>query len=111
TNLDTIPAIDSLWSWSFGDNGVSFLQSPSHYYFLPGIYNVILTVTAKTGCVTSITKPVEVKPNPVADFVTAPACLNTPYALQDISHVASGSIKKWHWNFGNGDSSDVQLPQ
>ncbi len=111
TNLDSLPALDSLWSWSFGDTEVSFIQSPSHYYFLPGIYSVTLTVTSNSSCVNSITKSVEVKPNPVANFVVAPGCINTPYTFQDISHVASGTITKWNWTFGNGDSSNVQFPQ
>ncbi len=46
------------WSWDFGDNSSSTLQSPSHIYSSPGSYEVTLTVnnslgsSSKTGYIT-----------------------------------------------------------
>ena len=34
------------WNWDFGDSTHSTLQDPTHIYAEPGIYNVILTVSA-----------------------------------------------------------------
>jgi PKD repeat protein len=41
------------WSWSFGDNGTSTVQSPSHTYTTAGIYTVNLTATNAGGSNTS----------------------------------------------------------
>ncbi|MEJ2719894.1 MAG: PKD domain-containing protein, partial [bacterium] len=37
------------WSWSFGDQGTSTAQNPSHTYTSPGTYTVSLTVTNAAG--------------------------------------------------------------
>lgn len=37
------------WSWSFGDDGTSAAQNPSHEYSDPGTYTVTLTVTNANG--------------------------------------------------------------
>ena len=41
--------VDS-WSWDFGDNTNSTMQSPTHVYALPGNYYVCLTITTDSGC-------------------------------------------------------------
>jgi predicted CXXCH cytochrome family protein len=41
------------WSWTFGDGGVSTLQSPSHTYAAAGTYTVSLTVTRTSGGLSS----------------------------------------------------------
>ncbi len=54
------------WSWTFGDGGVSSLQSPSHTYAAAGTYTVTLTAAnaagsdgeTKTGYITVTTTPV-----------------------------------------------------
>ena len=37
------------WTWDFGDNDSAFIQSPSHIYQAPGIYDVSLSVNAMDG--------------------------------------------------------------
>ncbi|MCK6686042.1 MAG: aryl-sulfate sulfotransferase, partial [Thermoanaerobaculia bacterium] len=37
------------WSWSFGDNGTSTLQNPSHVFASAGTYTVTLTATNASG--------------------------------------------------------------
>jgi len=39
----------SVWSWSFGDGGISNGQNPNHLYTAPGTYTVSLTVTSPGG--------------------------------------------------------------
>lgn len=43
------------WQWNFGDAGTSTLQSPSHTYLSPGVYNVTLIATGSGNCVGSDT--------------------------------------------------------
>jgi PKD repeat protein len=42
------------WLWDFGDNNTSTEENPWHKYEYEGIYNVILTVASKDGCIDSV---------------------------------------------------------
>lgn len=44
---------DSLYLWRFGDGTTSTEENPYHKYEKEGVYNVMLTVTSKDGCVDS----------------------------------------------------------
>lgn len=52
TSTDSDGLIAS-WSWAFGDNGTSALQSPVHTYSVYGTYSVSLTVTDNDGATAS----------------------------------------------------------
>tara|TARA_B100001142_G_scaffold330275_1_gene397548 strand:- start:27340 stop:28617 length:1278 start_codon:yes stop_codon:yes gene_type:complete len=52
-------SINSIYSlWDFGDSTFSAIESPTHIYNDPGIYNVMLTVTDTNQCIDSISKQV-----------------------------------------------------
>lgn len=111
TDLTLPTGLDTAWVWNFGDGTYNNLQNPAHFYSSPGTYSVTLTVTAHgSGCVTPVTKQVAVSPIPVADFHHIPACINTPYQFIDSSHVSTGNIVTWKWNFAGLDSSSLQNP-
>ncbi len=42
---ETELVVDS-WSWDFGDSQQSYIQSPSHTYELPGIYDVVVEINS-----------------------------------------------------------------
>ncbi len=88
---------DSTYLWNFGDNQTNQLREPAHYYAYPGSYTVRLNVMAKSGCQASATKQVSVSPIPVADFLTTPACINSPYQIIDNSTISTGTINNWEW--------------
>ncbi|MBI3500468.1 MAG: gliding motility-associated C-terminal domain-containing protein [Bacteroidetes bacterium] len=50
------------WKWSFGDGANSSLENPVHTYAQTGIYVVKLITLNNGGCIDSIIKTVEVKP-------------------------------------------------
>ena len=50
------------WNWDFGDGLFSSVQNPVHSYSIEGIYTVKLVTTNNGGCIDSIVKTVEVKP-------------------------------------------------
>ena len=50
------------WDWDFGDGGTSSLKDPFHKYAKVGVYTVRLITTNTGGCVDTILKTVEVKP-------------------------------------------------
>jgi gliding motility-associated-like protein len=52
----------TIWNWDFGDSTFSTLQNPQHTYVQTGIYTVKLIGYNNDGCVDSVVKTVEVKP-------------------------------------------------
>lgn len=61
------------WEWDFDDGSpLKSGQNINHLYRNAGVFNVTLIVTDSLGCSNSLVKPslVNVKPKPVADFVS-----------------------------------------
>lgn len=50
------------WTWSFGDGATSSQQNPHHTYSQTGVYTVKLFTINDGGCVDSIVRSIEVKP-------------------------------------------------
>jgi gliding motility-associated-like protein len=105
------PGIITQWNWNFGDGNFSTMNNPVHTFSAPAIYNVLLTVTSSDGCVNSITKPVDVKPKPNADFsmTNNPTVANEVVYFSDFS-TPIGNINNWYWNFGDSYVSNIQNP-
>ena len=97
------------WNWNFGDGNTSTSQNPSHTYTTAGSYTVTLQVTNAQGCpsvASSATRTVIVNQLPAADFNTSlPGCVNRNITFTDISVPNSGSIIKWNWNYGDGNTA------
>ncbi len=100
------------WNWNFGDTGKDTInKNPPHIYALPGLYNVVLIVTSSKGCKNLITKPVNVNPQPTAEFglTNNPTlALETVY-FSDFS-TPVGTLVNWYWNFGDSTGAAVQNP-
>ncbi len=60
TSVDSGSGLSNSWSWTFGDNGTSNVQNPSHTYAAAGTYTVTLVTTSDSGCVDTITRTVVV---------------------------------------------------
>ncbi|WP_114778747.1 PKD domain-containing protein [Botryobacter ruber] len=50
------------------------------------------------------------KPRPVASFSFVTQCAGVPVAFQGTASVASGTIARYEWDFGDGKTADVQNP-
>lgn len=102
------------WFWDFGDGTTSTVQHPSHYYSIPGTYDVMLVITNPQGCTDTIIKPhyISVDPGPAADFVTDTAvCVPETITFTDASvSDTSIAIASWQWDFGDGGTSTEQNP-
>jgi PKD repeat protein len=48
------------YSWTFGDNGTSSEQNPSHIYATAGLFNVTLSATGDNGCSASLTQEISI---------------------------------------------------
>lgn len=93
------------WLWLFGDGTSSTQQNPKHSYTDTGYLNVSLIVS-QYECYDTLTlnNYVYVKA-PVAKFDYSSDC-SSPYTYNFIDH--SIAPETWHWDFGDGNTSDMQ---
>lgn len=98
------------WQWDFGDGKRSTEQNPTHTYWVPGVYTVILTVSNEYGQadVTKI-QYITVVGDLVAKFNADPASGKAPLAVK-FEDRSTGGPTAWTWDFGDGTTSDVQNP-
>ena len=99
------------WTWNFGDPGsgasnTSTLQNPTHSFAASGTYTVTLTVGSNNSCNSpQVTKQVVINARPQAGYIVPQVCLSDTYAqFTDTSHIATGTITGWAWNFGDPGS-------
>ena len=99
----------SRFEWDFGDGNVSNLENPKYFYESPGTYDAKLVVTNNNGCKDSTTQEIIVRPVPSANFSVAPDCDNLTYQFTDQT-VSSAFIETYHWDFGDGQTSNEENP-
>ncbi|MCD6380117.1 PKD domain-containing protein, partial [bacterium] len=98
------------WSWDFGDDSTSVLQSPSHTYAAPGIYTVTLTVTGPGGSDDEIkTDYITVGDVVTASFAASDTSGPSPLTV-DFTDLSTGDPDSWSWNFGDDSTSTDQSP-
>jgi len=98
------------WSWDFGDNTASPIQSPAHIYATAGTYNVALTVTSAFGCTNTYHSNVNIFPDPVAAFAGANVCYSNATQFFNQSYVTGGSSFTSLWSYNDGTSSIAGNP-
>ncbi|MBI4929604.1 MAG: PKD domain-containing protein [Bacteroidetes bacterium] len=99
----------TMWNWSMpgGIPPSDTSQNTSTTYFSAGSHVVTLTVTTQLGCTSSVSLPVQVYNNPVANFSgsgsgCAPLCVMN---YTDFSTSTDGNLASWLWNFSGGSPS------
>ncbi|PCH69250.1 MAG: hypothetical protein COC01_01795, partial [Bacteroidetes bacterium] len=78
--LDASSGPPTSWFWNFGDSldvdanseNTSILQNPDHWWYYPGVKNVLLVVYNQFGCLDSVIKDVIVKLDPGINTVITP---------------------------------------
>ncbi len=99
------------WSWDFGDGNFSFEQNPLHAYSENGIYEVCLRVldfNFQSSNLFCKTIEINYDPSCEAGFTFSPLPDNPfSYTFNDNS---TGNIAEWFWDFGDGNSSNIQNP-
>jgi len=98
------------WQWNFGDGNTSNQQNPSHQYGGSGTYFVQLIVENDLGCSDTVVHIVIADSLPTAQFIAAAVCLGDTMFFSDISLPNGGTINSWHWDFGDGNTSNQQHP-
>jgi len=98
------------FEWDFGDGASSTERQPVHVFAGVGHYDVTLTVRGPSG-VGTLERPglIEVLQPLVAafDFVSAGGTAPEDVQFQDHS---LGGAASWHWDFGDGRTSDARSP-
>lgn len=98
--------------WNFGDGTSSTQVNPSHIYSAAGNYDVKLICTAIAGCSGSIIKSQYIKiqlPSVTINNLPKKGC--APLDCNFIPSVTSNdSVVSYHWDFGDGSTSNVKNP-
>ncbi len=105
TNLST--GADS-YLWDFGDGTTSSLFSPQHYFIGLGYHDITLTANKNICASTKVIPQAVYFPNRAIDFSSTQSgeCLPVVANFTDLSVDAV----KWRWDFGDGDTSNLQHP-
>ncbi|NOT49750.1 MAG: PKD domain-containing protein [Chitinophagaceae bacterium] len=98
------------WEWNFGDGSpVVTIQNPVHNFPAYGIYTVTLIVT-NGGCADTTTRAVNaVNENPVFDADRTLACKTADINFH-VSNINTANIVSYAWDFGDGGTAVVNLP-
>jgi gliding motility-associated-like protein len=101
------------WQWDFGNGNTSLVEHPTAIYVNPGVYNVQLKVdNGITNDIKIITSLVKVHEEPDVDLKAISdvfGCMPLLVDFADIS-IVSTPIVNWQWDFGDGSSSNLQIP-
>ena len=103
------------WIWEFGNGVTVNQQNPAPQVFtIPGTYTIKLTVRNASGEDSVIKQNhITVFPNPVMDFTVSDSirCFPLNATFTPLITVAGGgTITKYEWGFGDGDSSQLASP-
>lgn len=98
------------WFWNFGDGFTSTLQNPTHTYQDSGSYTVTLITSNSTGCSSFYTlpNPITIYPLPEAIATVSSAIGCHPLSVSFSNQSVNAS--SYHWDFGNGDTSNLATP-
>src|SRR5690554_6521739 len=100
------------WAWDFDGDLIDDATGPQPTHVFPsvGTYSVRLIAGDNTGCADTVVQIVEIFDLPVADFSAGDVCLNDLTNFSNSSSIPSGSITAWSWDFGDGNTSNLENP-
>lgn len=101
------------YNWYFGDGGTSHDKNPIHHYNSAGVYYPKLITISQSGCIDSIVSliPVKVVHSPHIDFTSSPnGCVPVNILSSARITLPDNAPLTWSWNFGNGNTSNIQNP-
>lgn len=101
------------WIWDFGDGTNSTEQNPTHIFNEKQEWQITLTVTDNEGAKNSTTQTVimnNLEPEACFECNTTKFEIGTEIQFLDNSTDPEKKVVSWLWDFGDGNSSDVQSP-
>jgi len=97
------------WFWDFDDGTYSNEQNPIHVYDHAGNYEVELSISG-LGCSSNNHQPILVLPGPDCFALFNSNQLNAPELKVEFTDLSIGEADSWLWDFGDGNTSDLQNP-
>ena len=95
----------SSYQWNFGNGNTSIVEHPTETYNDHGYYDVSLSTTGSNGCVSTLTKPVNVYSVPQTNYSLALppfACSGSASQFSDVTPpMQDSNITSWTWSFGD----------
>ena len=106
TILDVSPNLQ--YVWDFGDLSTSTegLSNVYHDYTDAGKYTVSLQRTSQHGCSNTITKTIDIHPEPETDFKIDNACIGDRTVFTSTSTIGSDIIENLKWSFHDGSNQE-----
>ncbi len=94
--------------WTFGTDGNSTLNNPTHYFGLPGTYPVSLVITSPGGCVDSAKKNIILYDTSGASIKYSPLAGCNPQSVS--FHAFTTNQFTYLWDFGDGNTQITSTP-
>ena len=98
------------WDWIVDGVSIDTLSNTSFVFSSDSLQPITLVVTSSYGCIDTVTQDVLIHSLPENAFSYEGFCEEDDVLFTDETSINSGQITSWNWNFGNGDSSNVQNP-
>ena len=95
--------------WSFGDGGYSAETDPEWIFDEEGEYKVTLKIFNANKLLSESSATITIHPKPKAHFEITPEAAVIPNDEIRFLNYSSGAVKSM-WNFGDGNSSDLNEP-
>ena len=97
------------YQWDFGDVTNSTLTVPVKSYAASGTYSISLIATSDFNCTNQITQPIDIYPNPAANFVVPDNCQDQVFNFANNSTSALGTLS-YSWDFDDASASTLINP-
>lgn len=106
TTLNDLP---SIYEWTL-DGVEKQGQIITHAFSSTGLYEVLLKVTAESGCVYALNKAQTILEKPVADFSFSPKSGSPPLSVQFTNASVNANTFLWHFNDAANSTSTSESP-
>lgn len=95
-------------------SAVNDTTSQCHLYQIPGTFSPVIVLQDAQGCVFTLTSPnnTQIFNLPTANFNPTDTIGCTTFAVpfNDLSTIGDSAIVAWDWDFGDGNTSNLQNP-
>lgn len=109
-NITTISSGNVGFVWNFGNNLISTNRNPEHTYTTSGQKTISLKATSEFGCENEITKTVDIKESPKANFDYDRACILTPTQFNYVGEIPQNITTTFYWDFNSETVSSNKNP-
>ena len=113
-NLSTSPLIRNYF-WEISNSAgttlfTSAAKTPTYTFPDTGLYKIKLWINRGEACSDSTTSIARVYPGFFPTFNFAGICFNKQTAFYDLTSSVYGTVNSWNWDFGSGETSEMQNP-